>query len=293
MCGCQHRYDYPRIRVEKEVNKLIRVTALNKGLEVKQTAQSPLVYLDIWSYDFFVGNRKYGETFIDALRNTGGTLCISLMIITELSKRTDKNQIYQICNFIDYCDTFVIDMNLSRVIRKEQTNQNSDYSIVISDEGVLTILGTFCYQPLTAKFSITSLIKKISDELKRPVKTDFSGSLNPIIRTARDNDKFLEAAKRRRKRRIQRTGPPYTEVIAERCFDFITANKTMKMPESEWADVFHLIVPVSYCNFVLLDNRWVSFVNSLELKSPDIANVYNKGQINKFLDDLVRYNRII
>ena len=277
------------ISIKEGANKLIRVIALNKGLEIKQTAQSPLVYLDTWSYDYFIENRQHGENFIDILWETGGTLCISLMIIAELSKRTDKKQIYQICDFLDSCDTFVIDMNSSRVIRKEQKNQDFDYSIVISDEDVLRLLGIFCYQPLTAKFSITNLIKKISDELKKPIETDFSGALNPIIKTARDNVELLEAAKRRYKSKIQRTGPPYTEAIEKRCLDFITANKTMKMPESEWADVFHLIVPVSYCNFVLLDNRWTSFVNSLELEYPDIAKVYKKGQIEEFLNDLAGY----
>jgi hypothetical protein len=65
----------------------------------------------------------------------------------------------------------------------------------------------------------------------------------------------------------------------------------MKMGNNEWRDVFNLIVPVSYCDFVLCDNRWRDFINTTGLKYPDIANVYSKKTLEQFLFDLKHYHK--
>ena len=56
------------------------------------------------------------------------------------------------------------------------------------------------------------------------------------------------------------------------------------MSGNEWVDVFHLVVPVAYLDFVALDKRWIHFVrNHLPLSQPSIANVYGPGELESFI----------
>ena len=65
----------------------------------------------------------------------------------------------------------------------------------------------------------------------------------------------------------------------------------MKMNYSEWIDLHHTIVPVAYCDFVLIDKRWAQFINATGLQYPDIANVYKEEGIESFLVDLKNYKK--
>jgi len=51
----------------------------------------------------------------------------------------------------------------------------------------------------------------------------------------------------------------------------------MKMSKySEWNDLFHLIVPVSYCDIVWVDKRWKTFLNQTGFSYPKIAMAFDK-----------------
>jgi hypothetical protein len=66
-------------------------------------------------------------------------------------------------------------------------------------------------------------------------------------------------------------------------FDFVIKNQNMKMREfGGWNDLFHVIVPVSYCDIVLIDGRWVTFISQTGFGYPDIAKVFSKRQLDDF-----------
>ena len=65
----------------------------------------------------------------------------------------------------------------------------------------------------------------------------------------------------------------------------------MKMPNKEWCDIFHTIVPASYCNFLLIDKRWLNFIKSTGLNSPQIAKVYAQRNLSEFLKDLENWKK--
>ena len=60
----------------------------------------------------------------------------------------------------------------------------------------------------------------------------------------------------------------------------------MEMPNKEWYDVLHTIVPAAYCDFLLIDKRWLNFIKSTSLNSPQIAKVYAQRNFSEFLKDL-------
>jgi hypothetical protein len=51
---------------------------------------------------------------------------------------------------------------------------------------------------------------------------------------------------------------------------------------SDWNDLFHLIVPVSYCDIVLMDKRWKTFINQTGFSFPEIAMTFDKKIISDF-----------
>ena len=65
--------------------------------------------------------------------------------------------------------------------------------------------------------------------------------------------------------------------------DFVMRNNQMKMSEySEWTDLFHVVVPVSYCDIVMVDKRWKAFVTQTGFSYPDIAMTFDKKTSNQF-----------
>ena len=95
------------------------------------------------------------------------------------------------------------------------------------------------------------------------------------------------AKAKNKERAVMRKGPPYTDDILRMLNFFLVANKTMKMDSNEWMDILHLVVPVAYMNYVLMDKRWINFVrNHLPFTPPDIATVYGPAEIDGFLEAL-------
>lgn len=73
-------------------------------------------------------------------------------------------------------------------------------------------------------------------------------------------------------------------------FDFVLQNSCMTMASNEWHDFFHSIVPVAYCDLVLLDKRWTTFVSQTELTFPDIAFIFNRKSIDSFFNTLETFS---
>ena len=110
----------------------------------------------------------------------------------------------------------------------------------------------------------------------------------PILERARKDREALSGAKKRNKaKKILGRRSPYTGDVLRQAIDHIVANENMGMPDKEWLDLLHMVVPVAHCDFVLLDRRWLHFVrNCLPLQFPDIARVYSEGDVSTFLSDL-------
>ena len=62
------------------------------------------------------------------------------------------------------------------------------------------------------------------------------------------------------------------------------------MNSNEWHDFFHAIVPVAYCDLVLLDKRWATFISQTGLKFPDVAFAFDKKSIEGFFSTLATAN---
>ena len=265
----------------------------DEGVEIEQLASRPTLYLDNWALNLFSDDHTLGCRFTGLLNELGGTLAISVINVLEVGKRSDTGRVSDICGLLDSVDGVFISIDPARVSQKEEESKNkyrvlsrnspcADLHLLEALEGV--------HDPLKP-FKISEVVLELARQLKDsngPVREGFETELSQRIRRARNNKTTLLRAKNRfrNRRRKIKTGFPHTQDLYDLSIDFIVINEGMKMPDKEWLDLFHCIVPVTYCDFVLIDGRWTAFVRSTGLRSPEIASVYNRNELENFLRDL-------
>ena len=238
----------------------------DEGIEVLQAASRPTVYLDNWPLSLFSVDHTLGGRFTDLLDTSSGTLTISVVSLLEIVGRRDEKQVASTLRLLDSVDAVFIDIDPSRVIKREEELRHTDRFIShrspCADLQLLAALADV-HNPLKP-FKISEIVLELQKEIKNRrcvVREDLETALFPPIEKARHDPTALSKAKERFKKKSKRIRLefPCTPDLLNRCIDFIVINESMKMPDKEWRDVLHVIVPVAYCDFVLIDSRWVAF----------------------------------
>lgn len=260
-------------------------------VRIDQIAYPPTVYLDTWALFDFIGDNDLADRFIKILNNLGGTLMLSMVSIIESTAIDNQEQIQNLYKFIDSIGAAFLDFNFTRVVKKEKIYKEISPAI---DCGVLDSFINIHNPENPLKVSEIFLAYRQDLESGKVLNEKWEEDLFPIVIRARNNINALSNAKKRFKKRKERANTyifPCTEFLWESCIDYIAINENMKMPNKEWYDVFHTIVPVAYCDFLLIDKRWLNFIKSTGLNSPQIAKVYAQRNLSEFLKDLENWKR--
>ena len=267
-------------------------------VKIDQIANPPTVYLDTWALFDFIGDNDLADRFIKILNNRGGTLMLSMISVIENMAIDNQEQIKNIYKFIDSMGAAFLDFNFTRVIRKEKIYKKIRGPFLkISPAIDLGLLDSFIkiHKPENPlKVSEIFLAYRQDLENGKVLEEDWEQSLFPIIVRARNDINALFNAKNRFRKRKENANTykfPYTKFLMKTCFDYIIINENMKMPDKEWRDILHTIVPASYCDFLLIDKRWRSFIRSTGLEYPQIAKIYAQRNLSEFLKDLENWKR--
>ena len=70
-----------------------RIDHEDKKIEIQEHFRSPMVYLDHWALNDLSLNPNLRDRFIRTVNDKGGTLRLSVVNMTELSKQADKHQV--------------------------------------------------------------------------------------------------------------------------------------------------------------------------------------------------------
>jgi len=262
-------------------------------VRIDQIACPPTVYLDTWALFDFIGDNNLADRFIKVLNNLGGTLMLSMISVIENMAIDNQEQIKNLYKFIDSMDAAFLDFNFTRVIKKEKIYKKTGGPFLkISPAVDLELLDTIIkiHKP-EDPLKVSEIFSAYRQDLEngKVLEENWEKSLFPIIERARNNINALSNAKKRFRKRKEKANTckfPCTEFLMETCFDYIAINENMKMPDKEWRDIFHTIVPVAYCDFVLVDKKWLNFIKSTSLEYPQIAKVYAQRNLSEFLKDL-------
>lgn len=248
--------------------------------QAKMSFSPPLVYLDTWAINDFVDNPNLFLKFKNALQNSNGTLCISVMTIYEIVQRTDIKQIQNIGLMLDQLNWGYIEFSPTKVCEQENKLKYKSLDTCVDKE-------TFKFH-MTRKRDIhpftTSEI--ITEVVGWKIQKNFFEELNKSLSEFASNPE--------NKKMITQWNSPLKKLIVPSTRDlwwkvrFYILSSGKKMTDTEWIDVFHLIVPCAYCDFVLLDKKWTeNFIKKIQNpQNIEIAKVFWRNELELFIKSL-------
>lgn len=262
------------------------------GVYFGQNPLGPTVYLDQWMWGQLSQDPSLRTRFVAAAASRQSCVMYSLASLIELAQIADQGQLNVLAGLMDELDYGFVQSDPMEAIFLEKNLETKPGVFQRPHPPVDLDLLDYAvrkhYPPIPRMSALLRDLKKEARTRYAAIADLSHQHLTPMVERAKQDKAALARAKaKNRARKLSRTSPPYTQDIL-RCLNFfLVANETMKMTRAEWMDIFHMVVPVAYMNFVVLDKRWANFVrNHLPLRPPNIARVYRHGEIDIFLKDL-------
>lgn len=229
------------------------------------------------------------------MKRRQGTLRVSVQNIVELLKQTDIEQIESILSLIDSVDAGLINTNFQEVIAKENAiivngvdeNPSNHLDLIY-----IYLLAQNWPEHWSVSEFIRSVLKNSSGNEFKESWDQFAKRMESFLNTVRSGRGQVEKSKNRSKA-TRKAGKKFdrgTRELFQLAFDFVLQNQSMTMSSNEWHDFFHLVVPVAYCDIVLLDKRWATFVAQTKFSYPDIAFVFDHRTIDDFYYKLEKFH---
>jgi hypothetical protein len=276
--------------IEFSVNK-------NGGLEVVQRDFSPTVYLDHWALRKVSEDLALAARLSSALDSRNGTLALSWLNLVEFTKVTREDQIRKAEIFIEanLPRVFFLEIDFFVVIRREdELLAGGRPSPPHADLDFLREFSQF--KPTSVKpFTACDLFKVVQDTefAKRfhDLANAVIGYINALRNEFDENSKFRSAVRR------LPSGPQIqrgTRFILRQLVHALLVDKKIKITQNQAIDLLHAVVPVAYCDLVLLDKHWKTQVdrarsglNKVGLSVP-IAKVFSEkaNGIDRFFCEL-------
>lgn len=269
----------------------------NSKIEIREDFRKPTVYLDHWALDDISLDDSLRWRFVNTMDAKGGTFRLSVANIAELLKQADRSQVDSILGMIKSIDDCgLINIDHGEVIKKE--------NLLICDPSAILKVGNPSAEidmvveylkehNYPSRWHVSDIIASVIGGLpsKRMSRrnTNFLREMKRLLKIGRNDPKHFKRAQIRFKR-LKSQGPQFqtaTREISQMALDFVIRNKDMKMSKySEWGDLFHVIVPVSYCDVVLIDRRWKAFISQTDFSYPKIAKVFDKRSLEAFFQTI-------
>lgn len=197
--------------------------------------------------------------FINILKSRNGTLALSWLNLIEFSNVSELATRKRAEEFIEKVlpNVFLMEVNPFKVIRRENVLPNNGQPIPPhADRDFLRLVGTMKTQSLSG-FSARGLFEPMH---KPAVAAEFAELSSEIMRGVESHRNQHSGSLNFRKL-IQR--PPHgpklqhgTRYIFRELARTFLVDQSMPVTSNHAIDLLHAAVPVSYCDFVLLDAHW-------------------------------------
>ncbi len=265
----------------------------NGDLRLGQRDVSPTVYLDHWALRTFSEDANLAGRLTAALGARNGTLALSWLNVAEFSKLTSQQQGSQAEALLDAIlpRVFFLEVEPFRVIdREDELLAGAPARPPHGDAAFLRALIDLrpgSLKPLTARDLFTvvqnSQLAKGFDDLADTVV----GRVE-TLRQEFDADPDFRSAVGRPPNRLQiQRG---TRFIVRELVRALIVDKGTKITRNQAIDLLHAVVPVAYCDLVLLDKHWETQVDRTRSRlnggiSIPIARVFSgkAGGLDRFL----------
>lgn len=238
---------------------------------VVQERISPSVYLDHWAFREIADSHTLTKRFSKALLSKGGTLVLSWLNIVEFCKVTIEDQRHNASSFLDKIgpNVFWINPDFFTVSKYENGRDGSNNCPLPDMENAalhLEVLQSKSHSTSTASrggsFDVvfnSANIKQQFDELGRLISSQFDWM--------RGDPKINKSLRKPlRPLKLEQADLHATGLIARELIGPLVNQRDLKISHNDAIDLTHTVVPVSYCDYVLLDNGWTTRVNQMRAR---------------------------
>jgi len=281
---------------------MIELFMNNERVAVRQYLTHPSVYLDHWALLEFSENEALGNRLTQALKTSNGTLAFSWLNLLEFSRLTDAGQARKTELLLDrnLPRLFCLDIQPFRVISREDAYRSGSPAPHSNDTLLEQVV---CGHPVSPTsvypFSAHNLFLYSQDPEFAKKYDELSDTAINRIEAMRE-ELSVDASFESLVRRIP-TGPTVeagTRYVLRELLRGMLLNRRMTITRNHAIDLFHAVVPVSYCNFVLLDRNWETQVAQMRARvsrsqlSFPIAEVFSRkaNGLTRFLDKIETFS---
>ena len=267
------------------------------GLEVVMTDCLPAVYLDHWALRVISSDPGFAMRLKSCIRGANGTLAVSGFNILEFIRMTDKGQAEEAENLLESVlpSILFLDCNPLCVIKREDEPMCAGPSRFPEvDCKLLDVFLGLKPSSIEQVFTVRGLFSAVQG-------AGLAGDLDHVCDTviARVEERRSElTADPVLKRNMESSvkGPPIqrgTRYVLREVVRILLRDNQTRLTRNDAIDLFHTVVPVSYCQLVLLDKHWhhlaveaTKRIRSAHLPFPMAECFTGKGDgVNRFLTE--------
>lgn len=260
-------------------------------LQITQINTEPAVYLDHWALRKITASPKLSERLRNDLTARNGQLEVSWLNLLEFSEVSVSVQVKSAESFLESISPEHIGfINVSpeevialedKCLRREKDAKDPHLDYRLFE--IFASRKTSSLRPVSFEGFLSNQNARMQE-----MSRTFMESLSPTWEQVRMKAKDPRYAKALR---TIPAGHPQVQHLTRYIYLEILrsiARDGGRMHPRHWRDMFHAIVPLAYCDLVLLDKAWVERVNKAKSRlrkrghTPKMAEVFWEGTLDGF-----------
>lgn len=265
---------------------------------ITQINTEPAIYFDHWALRLFSSDRELRRRFYSAVVHCNGMLEISWMNLLDFSGVSDSTQINDAEEFLDMLSPKYIgfiNVDTETVIKFENRflSNERDVKDPHVDYELLRKFALYSRKSLNI-CSFNGFFPSVYEQRKKlnDIRLHFLRNISENLPNLREKAQNPEILKRIKKITKGHKDVQYlTRYIDVEIAKYILRNN-VRMESNDWCDVHHVVVPMAYCDFVLLDQRWNTISRQVQSRlrkvghDKKMAEVFSQRSLEDFLKRL-------
>lgn len=269
------------------------------GLHIRQSFESPTVYLDHWAIRLLTDDLQRQKRFIDALNEQCGTLLLSNFSLLEFSGPEDRRHCSDTEKFLDRVmpNIFFTDFAIDKThIRESRETNNVKRFWPSADLPTLKYIAEY-NRDSTEKFSMSGFLTMVHDNRMELIQLEREtvSKVQEAFGNRRGDFEYVKKAKNVRPS-DQRTRT--FNILGELMRGF-NLDPSLVIKDNDIIDLIHATAPLNCCDFILLDGPWEERVKKMNLRISKtsmimpIAKCFSKRNngVDTFISELESFDK--
>ena len=269
------------------------------GVHVRQSFESPTVYLDHWAVRMLSDDLSLQTRFVNALMLKGGTLLLSNFSFIEFSGAFDPRHCLDAERFIDRLlpNIYFTDFAVDKILERESAEFNNEKRFwPPADLPLLQFLAerSISNSQKITMYGFLSLFHEHQTELLQ-LKDQIICMIRDALNGCRDDASYVAKARNVRPTN-ERTR--ILIILGELLHGFNLDSRS-RITDNDIIDLLHAAMPLNCCDYILLDGPWAERVEKMKHRisktsmNMPVAKCFSKREngVESFLADLESFDK--